>query len=590
VQDRWTRFGSKAGLGALTFALACGSALAASNASVAGVVRNAQGAAQPGAMVEVLAAGSAAVATAFTDIYGRYRIANLTPGKYEVRATAALFLPATRMNLSLVTGMRATVNLTMNMLADPAVWLPAERRKADEPGDDWTWTLRSASNRPILRVLPDGTAVLTSSDDEQRRRATRVRAAVMGGDAGFGEGGIHNVIALNRVPVDGSDVVLQADLGVGVGIGIGLGVGDGGLGANNLGANVVTAPSAEVDAGYERTGPLGASRMVMSYASHPEMQSTDGADGMQWMRMSSAQQMRMGELAEIEAGGTIYAIRANGYALSTQPFLRVTLHPGQVWAVRYGLATSHEMQNFGGLDALGSDLPAAAMVAGRLTAEGGMHQEIAVTRKAGGGMVRVAVYHDDIGHSAIAGAGATDAAELGGSPAVVDTATGSFRMLESGYSSNGVSVAVAQPVASEMWASIEYMSGAGMAAPGGDGRQQFAAAVAALHPVSSCAATAALQGGFAKAGTKVRASYRWQPHAVVTAVNSYGSASDQAFLSFYVRQAISLGGRLPQGLEATVDVTNLLAEGYHPFLSADGRILYLAQAPRSVRAGLAFNF
>ena len=93
-------------------ALAPGVGLAASTAVVSGVVRDTQGVAQIGAMVQVLAAGSASVATAFTDMYGRYRIANLVPGRYQVRATAALFLPATRPNLQLSTGMRATVNLT----------------------------------------------------------------------------------------------------------------------------------------------------------------------------------------------------------------------------------------------------------------------------------------------------------------------------------------------------------------------------------------------------------------------------------------------------------------------------------------------
>jgi hypothetical protein len=76
----------------------------------------------------------------------------------------------------------------------------------------------------------------------------------------------------------------------------------------------------------------------------------------------------------------------------------------------------------------------------------------------------------------------------------------------------------------------------------------------------------------------------------VTAVNPYAAFSDQAYLSFFVRQPITCGGWLPAGLEATIDVTNLLAQGYRPFLSADGRTLYLAQAPRSLQAGLAFNF
>jgi hypothetical protein len=57
-----------------------------------------------------------------------------------------------------------------------------------------------------------------------------------------------------------------------------------------------------------------------------------------------------------------------------------------------------------------------------------------------------------------------------------------------------------------------------------------------------------------------------------------------------VRQALRWGDRLPAGLEATVDVTNLLAEGYQPFLSADGRTLFLAQTPRTIQGGLSFTF
>ena len=574
MQRRWTRFG----LGIATLTVVCLSARAASTASVTGVVRDARGAAQIGAMVQVLAGESNAVATAFTDLYGRYRIANLPAGRYQVRATAAMFLPATRGNLRLITGTRAIVNLTMNMIADPAVWLPAERRLPGEPGDDWAWTLRSAPDRPILRVLSDGSVVLagangseSDSDSEAPRQSAKVRmhAAMAGGDARFGDGGAHSLIALDRVAGNGSDIVLQADLGTPTAA---------------LGSN----PSGEVSAGYQLKDTLGGtSRMVLTYASHPEFQ-TAGASGMQWMRMASAQKMQLGDLADVEAGGTVYAIHSGGYALSTRPFLRVTVHPGQVWAVRYRLATSRDVQAFDSLDSLGSpdgDAPVAVTNNGRLTTEGGMHQEIAVTRKAGSGTVRVMVYHDNFSQPAISGMGAAGYSDMSGA-AVVDRATGSFRMLGTGFSANGVGVALAQPIGSVVWGSIEYTSGAGLAA-GADNKSLVAAA---FHPVSASSATAALESKIACTHTNISASYRWQPHRVVTPVATYSAAEDQAYLNFYVRQAISLGSLLPQGLEATVDVTNLLAEGYHPFLSADGRTLYLAQAPRTVRAGLAFNF
>jgi hypothetical protein len=77
---------------------------------------------------------------------------------------------------------------------------------------------------------------------------------------------------------------------------------------------------------------------------------------------------------------------------------------------------------------------------------------------------------------------------------------------------------------------------------------------------------------------------------LVTAVDPYAPFSDQAYFSCYLRQALRLGHLLPQGLDATIDVTNLLAQGYRPFLSADGQTLYLAQSPRALQAGLAFTF
>ncbi len=44
------------------------------------------------------------------------------------------------------------------------------------------------------------------------------------------------------------------------------------------------------------------------------------------------------------------------------------------------------------------------------------------------------------------------------------------------------------------------------------------------------------------------------------------------------------------GLEALIDIRNLLAEGYRPYILSDGSLLLFAQDQRGVRAGLAFTF
>jgi hypothetical protein len=99
-----------------------------SAAAVSGIVRNAEGTPQMGAMVQLVAAHAnpsafAALGTAvsaFTDIHGRYLIRNVPPGRYQLRATAALFMPALHDNLQLHAGAQAVVNVTLNTLFEAA--------------------------------------------------------------------------------------------------------------------------------------------------------------------------------------------------------------------------------------------------------------------------------------------------------------------------------------------------------------------------------------------------------------------------------------------------------------------------------------
>jgi hypothetical protein len=87
--------------------------------------------------------------------------------------------------------------------------------------------------------------------------------------------------------------------------------------------------------------------------------------------------------------------------------------------------------------------------------------------------------------------------------------------------------------------------------------------------------------------TRWRASYRWQPEDTVTQVAPFALDAAAPWLNLHLRQSIHLR---PGGFEAMLDLRNLLAEGYRPFLLSDGSLLIFAQDQRSFRAGLAFNF
>ena len=550
-------------------------------AVVSGIVRDAQGVAQMGALVQVLASNSATATTTFTDLHGRYVVANLVPGKYHVKASAALFVPAMRENLLLRSGARTVVNLTLSTLFEATAWIPAERRKADEPGDDWKWTLRSAANRPILRMVEDGQIVLISSSaTESTKPYDAGKNAVTAGDGSFGQGGVHNTLSIDRGLMDGSDVRMRVDIGSGLAQGL----------------PPVGRPSVEVQSGYQkRLGMAGATRTVVSYQSHPELMGTGHVPGLDAMQIATAQKMQFGDMAEVEAGSAVVLVHTSGYTTAAHPFVRLAVHPTGDWTLGYRMATSRDMQGFNSLDAVQPELPMAVASQGHLAMEGGIHQELSVRRKAGRGMIQASYYRDNLNRVLVSGGGELNASDLDSAKnstsagVIADTTTGGFKLLTSGYRSQGVSILMSEPVVAGVWAAVEYETGSALAMQG-PAPLTVLDAESGLKPMTGQSATLALKGTLLHTRTNVRAAYRWQPGYLVTAVNPYAAFSDQAYLSFFVRQPINCGGWLPAGLEATIDVTNLLAQGYRPFLSADGRTLYLAQAPRSLQAGLAFNF
>ena len=554
---------------------------AAQRAAVSGIVRDASGVAQLGVLVQVMAADSSLMGRAFTDLRGHYLVSNLVPGQYQVQASAALFAPALRPDLRLRAGGRAVVNLTMSTLFDTTSWLPAERRKADEPADDWTWTLRSAVNRPILRMVEDGQLVMVSSSATDTQAPTmRGRATMTSGDGDFGGGGLHSVVTVDRVQDDGSSVMMQADTGVGR-------------------PQAGVAPSVALSAGFERrVGFASTARAVASVQSHPELMSAGSAVGLQTMQLATAQQTKVGNLINLEVGSATYLIHTAGYAFDAQPFIRVMVEPAAGWSFGYRMATSRTVQSFSSLNAVQPEVPVAATSGGKLRTERGRHQEISAGRKVGRGEVRVALYKDTLKEVALAGDGALGSADLnslgnvaggGAVGSVTDAVTDSFRFLTTGYQTQGVNLMMTQPLGQTMWLAAEYSTGTGLAADGPE-TVTLPTLLDGLHERKSQSAAMALKGSLPGTGTKLRAVYRWQPRDLITAVDGYREFSDQAFLSFRVRQPVRWEGVLPRGLEASVDVTNLLAQGYHPFLSADGRTLYLAQSPRTLQAGLSISF
>jgi hypothetical protein len=539
-------------------------------AMMSGTVRDVHGTPQMGALIQLLRPDASTVATAISDNHGRYIIPTLTPGNYQLRATAAFFVPLSRNNIRLHSGVQSVVNLTLSALFEADNWLPAQRRKADEPVDDWKWTLRSTASRPLLRLVDpeDGTSFSTSAE-QSHRTSSQGTILVMNGDGGFGDGGMHQALVLDSTMADGDGAILRADLG-------------------NAGNAYAAGPSVAVVTGYERRTPFGGNtRMVSSFQSHPELTNGNSTTGLQVLHLANTEQFALGDTFMIDVGTLLEAERLEATRLQAEPFFRFTARPGANVVVEYRFATGRELQSSDDLDDLKPAITAVADANGRPRSNRGMHQELSVSRKLGSRVVSASAYMDRFSYSAIDGSGLMDRATLRTAGVLADPTTGTFEVAAPGYSGRGLSVSVMQPITPVLSAWVEYDLGTALRS---DGSLVMTDLASTMTSHTAQAGSAALRGRIAHTGTAMRVEYRWQPVRTLTQVNAYNATPEEAYMSFYVRQRLWCGKLLPQGVDAVVEATNLLEQGYQPILAPDGQTLFLAQVPRAIQGGLSFNF
>jgi hypothetical protein len=547
-----------------------GRSLAASaDAAVSGVVRDSHGTPQMGALIELLTADTSTVASTFTDDHGRYIIPAVIPGKYQIRASAAFLVPVTRANLRLQAGAQAIINLTMTTLFEAANWLPAQTRRPDEPADDWKWTLRSTANRPLLRLVDPNDGMAISTSDTEHRAVSQGRVTVTNGDGAFADGGMHQVFMMDRSLEDGDGAVLRADLG-------------------DVSSPTTQGVSADVSVGYERRSQFGSTRLVAEMEEHPEITVANGNMGFGMLRMASTQELSLGDAVVVDAGTLLAAERLAATRISAEPYIRIAVRPGENTLVVYRYATGRELQSSEDLDRLKPVDPMLADANGRPLMDRGMHNELSVSEKLGHTVLSASGYTDHVVDESVGGSGAMDMHAEQGLALVADPTTETFRMATGPYDARGLSFGALESLTPDLSASVEYDLGTALErAPD---LQSLAAAAAEMHPEMAQALTVMLNGKLVHTGTAVRAEYRWQPQDTMTQVNAYNATPNEAYLSFYLRQRLACGRLLPNGLDAVVEATNLLEQGYQPVLAPDGHTLFLAQVPRAIQGGLAFNF
>ncbi len=550
-----------------------GSLLAQREAGVSGTVRDSRGRPQMGVLVELL--GPATTTAALTDLRGHYQINNILPGVYQLRATAALYLPGLRRQLRIQPKMRPVVNLTVSGLFDETSWMSASRPGREDETDDWKWTLRSPANRPLLRLVHHDPASAAANAEQQHGRLETHGALTLRSAQGeFGSPNNTTTLTVVRRSRDQQSAITVRSM-----------AGAAQPGSSESPLLLSALLETDSDSGIER-------RASVQVRSFPQVRTSQG-DSLSEFVSGSAERLRIGDLAALEIGTEAQFLNMGSSVLVDHPFVRLTSRPLAGWTTSYAFATSPALSHYEDVGRDSSTAPSAVPTQHRLLTEAGLHQEVVARRAVGRTKVQLLYEHTAVSRTAISGKALSVRDEAvpqrstatGPDGVAIDSSNGTFRVFAPGMSAHGFGLAIDLPLGSDVALSGGYLSSAGISLPSISQRGN-------ANPFSVSRANvflASIIGHVAKSGTRMSVTYRWQPDDVVSTVSPYEMVEVKPYLGIHLHQSIPAMRGLPAGIEASVDGENVLGEGYQNYALARQEAI-LASTLRELRAGLSFTF
>jgi hypothetical protein len=545
-------------------------ALAAdSQGSISGYVRSSAGIPQMGAVVEVLSVAAHDLRV-FTDDRGYYSISNLVPGTYTLKVSAPSFLPALRDRIGLRAGSAMVVNVTLNTLFE-AIQLGPMRGPADD--DDWKWTLRSAVNRPVLRVLEDGSTVTTVEKEKGEDHDLKASLSFLAGSPSEGYGTVsdmstgfsieHKVLAEDAVRLEGN-----------VGYGQGMGA-----------AILRTSYTHHTDSGSTPSVALTVRRLAAPVGSFRQQ-------GLQAFGLTTTDDMQVGNVLELKFGSELQTVQFMGRFTAFRPFGTADLHLSPDTVLEYRFASSRPIDAItreGDIE--GSDLsqsgPRVSMASFSPALERARHQEVSLSRRIGKNNMQVAYYTDRVKNTVLTGVGMATAE---GGELLPDVDSGTFSYQGTTLDTSGLRVVLQRKMTSDLTATLDFAYGGvlDLSEPGVELKQ----ARQSLTTARRHALTAKFDGKLPGCRTHWTTSYGWVSGRGLTQVDMFNASAGQSdpYLNVFLRQPLPGFSFLPVHMEAMLDLRNLMAQGYVPVMGTDGRTVYLVQSARSVRGGVAFTF
>jgi len=462
------------------------------------------------------------------------------------------------------------LNLTLNTLFEAVQAVPGHGAAEQE---DWKWVLRSSSNRPILRALPDpsGKAPIGAEDSSKSHELKGTLSLVAGSASeGFGSTSDMNTGFSVERSIASDRIGLWGNIGY---IGV---------------AGV--APASVVRASYVHKMDDGSEpEFALTVRSLPATLPLPNS-AFQSVAMTTSDSLTFGQGIEFRFGSDFETIQFLGHATAVRPFGSAAVHLSPNTVLEYHYVTSEpdgELEK--GFEAsppnLSESQPRVSMADYSPALEHAHHQELSLSRRLGKTNLQVAAFFDQVTNPALVGVGeaSTDQGMV-----LPDIYSGTFTYQGNDLKTEGLRVVMQQKLTANITSTLDFAYGGVLDLENPNATLENVQQFMGTHNRHTAAAK--VSGVMPKTKTRWIASYRWIDGQALTPVDMFNASAGQAapYLNIYIRQPVPVV--LPGHVEVLIDLRNLLAQGYVPVLDQDGRTVYLVQSARAVRGGLNFTF
>jgi hypothetical protein len=574
------------------------------NGSITGLVTDATGVPQMGAAVLLFNRYDKLIQRTFSSERGAFEFQSILPDVYSIRVNLARFVPAVKRDILVQPGSRSVLAISLTGLLSSIELVYISAGEPAVMSDEWKWVLRSApATRPVLRFGPGA-----NWDPIRPRRAASAELfsntqGVLSLTAGEGGGGAYSSIAN------------QADLGTAFAVATSL------FGVNqlrvsgNLGYSSPTGvPAAGFRTSYSRSmegGPSPEVNVTMRQIFMPTRFGNAFLAGaqqanlpaLQSMSVSAVDRRQFGNDVSVEYGSTLETVSFLDRLNYLSPFARVRLGQAETGQLSFAfssgtvptelLATGDspaaELQHQ--ISTLGL-FPRVSLVGGAARVQRTNTAEIGYQQMIGGFTVGASGYRERVRNAAL-----TTAAPAGFYPIadlLPDIASNSSVFNVGDYDRMGAVLSVSHEIVENVNATVAYgYTGALDLSPDAPVSADAVDLRSRMKTAMRHSMTARLSGITPGSGMRYIASYQWIDYSVLTPthLSLTGRNSIEPGLNLHVRQPIpGFAGMGTGRLEASAELRNLLAQGYLPISTLDGRQLILIHSPRAVRGGLSFIF